>query len=142
MGKKTKAQVVARFGGYLLREDASLAYGARDWNITGATATFQVGPYKYGKSTANAVMFGVMASATDNTECFVTVSWQDGSNITMGGLARTSYADGQYMAKTIRDMSGVDPQQVQQQTQAYWNPHTNRWELNGQYWNGSAWELI
>ena len=90
MGKKTKAQVVARFGGYLLREDASLAYGARDWNITGATATFQVGPYKYGKSTANAVMFGVMASATDNTECFVTVSWPDGSNITMGGLA--SYA--------------------------------------------------
>lgn len=83
-------------------------------------------------------MFGAMAGHTDNTECFV----KDGASIRMAGSARRDYQDGQVMAKAIRDMSGVDPQQVQQQNQAWWNPQTNRWELNGQYWNGSAWELI
>lgn len=39
-------------------------------------------------------------------------------------------------------MSGVEPQQKQQMTQPWWSPQSNRWELNGQYWNGSAWELI
>lgn len=136
----TTKEVVARFGGYALREDASLTSGVRSWNVTGATANFGMGPVKYGRKMSNAIMFGMMAGDTDNTECFVTVTWPDGASLTISDLASRSYAEGQYMAKAIRDLSGVQPQQ-QAPAQACWNSQTGRWELNGQYWNGFAWEL-
>lgn len=139
---KTKIQVVSKFGGYILRENGILSFGRNDWDVTGAIATFSVGPHKYGKTAGNAVLFGAMAGATDNTECFVTVRWPNGFSVTMAGLARFEYSNGQHIAKAIRDMSGLSPQQVQQQSQPYWNAQTGRWELNGQYWNGSVWELI
>ena len=136
-----KAQRVGAFGGYVLHDDAVVSVGVRGWSIKGATATFSLGPTLYGKSTGRALMLGVMAGATDNTECFVVITLADGSSLTLRGLARTDYQLGQQMAKAICDMSGIDQSQVQQ-AQAAWNAQANRWELNGQYWNGSAWELI